>query len=170
MNKAAQTVQNMQKQQASGQMGDLANKADRLAGQQQDFEQQMRKDFGSGDADEKTAQQMANQQQAMRENYSQLLKDIQQATRSMTGSQPDVAKQLRDASGRAQQNDLEQRMQQAEQYIRQGMGQYAVLRDAMVTQGLNQLKDDLKKAQQTASSGRPGGDQGQQAQGGEQTG
>jgi hypothetical protein len=82
----------------------------------------------------------------------------------MTGSQPDVAKQLRDAAGHAQQNEIENRMQQSEQLIRQGMGSYAVMREAPVTQGLNQLKDDLKNAQQMAAAGGKNGDQGQQAQ------
>ena len=163
MRQANQTLQNMVKQQAGNQMGDLANKADKLAGQQQDFEQQMRKDFGAGEADQKTADKMANEDAAMREQYAQLLKDMQQATRTMTGSQPDVAKQLRDASGRAQQNEIDQRMQQNEQFIRQGMGQMAVMREAPVTMGLNQLRDDLKNAQQMAAAGRQGGDQGQQA-------
>jgi hypothetical protein len=168
MNQAAQTVQNMQKQQVGSKIGDLANKAEKLAGQQQDFEQQMRKNFGVADADEKTAAQMANQRAAMREEYSQIQKDLQQATRAVTGSQPDVAKQLRDAAGRAQQNEIEQRMQLSENYLRQGMGQFAVMREAPVTQGLNQLRDDLKNAQQAAAAaGNKGGDQGrQQAQDG----
>jgi hypothetical protein len=77
-----------------------------------------------------------------------------------------VAKQLRDAAGHAQQNEIENRMQQSEQMIRQGMGSYAVMREAPVTQGLNQLKDDLKNAQQMAAAGGKNGDQGQQAQAG----
>ena len=100
----------------------------------------------------------------MREEYAQLQKDMQQATRAMTSTQPDVAKQLRDAAGHAQQNEIENRMQQSESLIRQGMGSFAVMREAPVTQGLNQLKDDLKNAQQMAAAGNKGGDPTQQAQ------
>jgi hypothetical protein len=63
-----------------------------------------------------------------------------------------MAKQLRDAAGSAQQNEIANRMQQSEELIRQGMGSYALMRQAPITQGLNTLKDDLKNAQQALTT------------------
>jgi hypothetical protein len=43
-------------------------------------------------------------------------------------------------------------MEWAEAALRQGMGQYAVMREALTTNSLNQLRDDLKKAEAGASA------------------
>ncbi len=156
MKQANQALQNMQKQQASSQMGDLANKAERLANQQHDFERQMRKVLGTGaeKRDEKTAQQLASEEAALRDQFAQIQKGLSsRPTRAMSGSRPDVAKLLRDAAGHAQGADIDQRMQQTEQMIRYGQGQYAVMRQAPVTQGLNQLRDGSEE-RSTGTYGR----------------
>ena len=135
-------------QTANRQLTDLLNLAEQLAVEQQDFQLKLRQTFGSGEADEKVAAQMAQAQAAMEREYLQLQTMLQDSINSLSGSQPDAAKQLRDALGQAQQNDIEQRMRQSEQYLRQGMGAYSVIREAPVTQALIQLRQMLEGIQQ----------------------
>ena len=91
----------MRNQQNGSQMSDMANKAEQLAGHQQDFEQRMRRNFGQGQENPQVAQQMADEKKQMREQYEQLQKEMQQTSRSLTATQPDTAKKLRDAWARA---------------------------------------------------------------------
>ena len=74
LKQAGQTLQSMRQQQTGSEMGDLANKAEQLAGQQQDFEQRLRRNFGQGQGNQQTAQQMADEKQKMLDAYNQLQK------------------------------------------------------------------------------------------------
>ena len=92
---------------------------------------------------------MAQAQSSIQEQYLQLQKQLQDSINSLNTTQPAAAKQLRDALGQAQQNGVEQRMDQSEQLIRQGMGQYSVMREAPITQAMTQLRQILEGIQQT---------------------
>jgi hypothetical protein len=75
----------------------------------------------------------------------------------MAGAQNPVGSKLRDALGEAQQNELEMHMRQNAQFIRQGYGSSAWVRENSVTQGLNNLRDQLQQAQAAnQQSGKPG--------------
>ena len=162
----------MRNQQNGSEMADMANKAEQLAGQQQDFEQRLRRNFGQGQDNPQTAQQMADEKKQMHAAYDQLQKEMQQASRNLAGAQPDVSKKLRDAMGKSQQDEVGTRMDLTEQFLRQGMGQYAVMREAPVTRSLNELKDDLKKLEGEAGKQGPGAgdDKGATAAAGSQSG
>ncbi len=158
LKQAGQRLQSMRKQQNGSEIGDLANKAEQLAGQQQDFEQRLRRNFGQGQSNQQTAQQMADEKQRMLEQYNDLQKQMQQASRDVAGTQPGVSKDLRDAMGKSQQEEIATRMEFTEEALRRGLGQYAVMREAPVTQSLNELKEQLKKLEaESASQGATAG-------------
>ena len=69
------------------------------------------------------------------------------AARSMAGAQNPVGNKLREALGEAQQNELEMHMRQNAQFIRQGYGSSAWVRENSVSLGLNNLRDQLQQAQ-----------------------
>ncbi|HKD07430.1 MAG TPA: hypothetical protein VKB79_16125 [Bryobacteraceae bacterium] len=158
------TLQSMRSAQTGSEMSDIANKAEKLADQQQDFEQRLRQNFSQGEDNQQTAQRMADEKKQMHSAYDQLQKQMQTASRDLASSQTDVSKKLRDAIGKSQQDEIGNRMDFTEQALRQGMGQYAVMREAPVTRSLNELKDDLKQLEAMAGAhGAAGDDRGKVA-------
>ncbi|HVW85572.1 MAG TPA: hypothetical protein VHB50_12870, partial [Bryobacteraceae bacterium] len=150
LKQAQQMMQAMANARNGSEMSDIANKAERLADQQQDFEQRLRRNFSGGQDNQQTAQQMADEKRQMHNAYDQLQKEMQSASRGLAGAQPDLAKKLRDAMGKSQQDEVGNRMDFTEQALRQGLGQYAVMREAPVTRSLNELKDEMKKLEGAA--------------------
>ena len=59
-----------------------------------------------------------------------------------------------------QQADLSRDMQRNADWIRRGMGGYAVMSEATITQGINQLREQLKQVQQAMAPGQDGKDAG----------
>src|SRR5439155_8494075 len=91
--------------------------------------------------------------------FDELQKDMLKTSRNVAGAQPDLSKKLRDAMGKSQQGEVGTRMDLTEQFLRQGAGQYAVMREAPVTRSLNELKDDTKKLEaQAGQQGQGTGD------------
>ncbi len=157
LNEASQQLESLRHQQTGSELGDIANKAEQLAARQQEFEQALRRNFGQGAADPRIATQMAEEKQKMLDSYNQIQKDMQQAARDVGGTQPNVAKDLRDAMGKSQQAEVGTRMEWTMEALRRGLGQYAIMREAPITQALNELKDQLKKLEAAAGNGAPGG-------------
>ena len=58
---------------------------------------------------------------------------------------------MRDALGEFQQAEIERDMQRNAEWIRRGMGGYAVMSEATITQGVNELREQLKQVQQAVS-------------------
>jgi len=152
LKQSAQSLQAVRKQQNGSEIGDLANQAAQLAGQQQDFEQRLRRSFGQGQNNQQLSQQMAEEKQKMLDAYNNLQKGMQQAARDVSSTQPGISKELRDAMGRAQEAELGTRMEYTQEALRRNMGQYAVLQEAPVTKELNALRDQLKKLEGDAAS------------------
>ena len=152
LKQAEQTLEAMRHQQAGSEMGDMADKAAQLAAQQQDFEQRLRRNFGAGQGNQQTAQQMADEKQRMLDAWNQLQKQMQQAARDVAGTQPGVSKNLRDTMGKSQQEEIGTRMEWTEDALRRGLGQYAVMQEAPVTKSLNELRDELKKLEAESAS------------------
>ena len=80
-----------------------------------------------GQGNQQTAQQMADEKQQMLDAWNQLQKQMQQAARDVAGTQPGVSKNLRDAMGKSQQEEIGTRMEWTEDALRRGLGQYAVM-------------------------------------------
>ncbi len=152
------------RQDANSQLGDLSDRADKLAQQQHDFENRLRKQFGDAFADRDKnpqqptgtraqAEQMAAEKDRMRQDLERLEKDTQGAARQLSNSQPNAASRLRDGLSAIQQNEAKLRMQAQAQYLRNGQGAYVAPREAPITQALDQLSDNIKQAQQAMGNG-----------------
>ncbi len=156
---AEQALNGMRKQQASSQLGDLSEHAQRLAQQQRDFANRLRQAYGDAmsrdpqtrasmpPASPQQAQQFANEQEKMAGDVEQLEKDMQKAARDMGGTQPAASGKVREALSELQQNEAKSRMKASVPYIRQGQGGYMVSREAPITQTMDQVSEDLKQAQ-----------------------
>ena len=83
----------------------------------------------------------------MADKLKKLEQGMADTARSMAGAQNPVGNKLREALGEAQQNELEMHMRQSAQWIRQGYGSSAWVRENNVTLGLNNLRDQLQQAQ-----------------------
>jgi hypothetical protein len=160
LQEAQQTLSSLRRDQASAQIGDLAQRADQLFRQQQDMQNRMRRDYTSdaGPSDQE-AEQMADQKDKMAQDLAALERDTQNAARSTAGSQPGLSSKLRDALGNVQEDEVQRRLQMSAEWVRQGRGAYAVTSEAMSTLALGKLRDQLKDAQGLAEKGAENGQQ-----------
>ena len=101
---------------------------------------------------------MSQEKQREIDDLHQLEHGMQQAARGMQNTQPDAAKKLRDAIGELQQNELESRMRWTVDALNKGIGSYAVMREAPVTQALNQLKESLQSTEGVMKGSGQSGD------------
>ena len=175
LQEARDLLNGMQHQNSSQQLDDLAAQANQLAQQEADAQNRLRKMVGAGGNENPRfgAQGLQNQQEAERlagekNEMADKLKKLEQGmadtARSMAGAQNPAGNKLREALGDAQQNELEMHMRQNAQFIRQGYGSSAWVRENSVAQGLSNLRDQLQQAQaanqQAGKQGGPGGDNG----------
>ncbi|HUA86321.1 MAG TPA: hypothetical protein VMB85_20835 [Bryobacteraceae bacterium] len=150
----------MQQQQASSQLSDLAQRSQKLADQQRDFENRLRKAYGDdflnggpqrfsqqSGMSRQQASQMADEKDQMTREVGQLEQDMQKAARDMAGTQPRASAGVREALSEMQQNEAQGRMKYAADNIRRGLGGYMVPREAPITQTMDKVADDLKRAQ-----------------------
>jgi hypothetical protein len=155
----------MRKQQASSQLGELSDRADKLAAQQRDFSNRLRQTFGDqltqsgrlqpgqNPQTQRQAQQMADEKDKMATDVEQLEKDMQKAARDMVGTQPGASGRVREALSELQQNEAKLRMKYSATNIRRGLGGYMVPREAPITETMDKVAEDLKAAQNALKDG-----------------
>jgi hypothetical protein len=161
LKEAGQLIAGMKGQQAAGQVDDVARQAGDLARQQQEFEGQMRRTFASERSpDRQQAGQLADAQEKELAGLKKLEQDMQDAARDLQSTERQASARMRDALGNMQQRELTRDMQRNSEWIRRGLGAYAVMSESEITAGLNQLRDELQKVQQALGAGRnkPGAD------------
>ncbi|MCU1258425.1 MAG: hypothetical protein JWO80_1310 [Bryobacterales bacterium] len=167
LKEARDMLSSIRKQETGSQLDNLNREADKLASQQEDFASRLRKNFGSGEGNDPSgkqgiASQMSQEKQQESEALARLQQEMQKAARDLAQSQPEVSRKLRDALGEMQQMDLQTSMNWSAEAIRRGMGAYAVMREAPVTQALNQTREQIRQAQEAFDKnkgGAAGGDQ-----------
>ena len=166
LKEAREMLAGMRKQQAGDEIDEIAQKAVKLAQQQQDFSERLRKNFaGEGQGQQgsqQTAEKMAQEKQQMSADVQRLEQEMQRAARDLANTQGQASAKLREALATMQQNELQTRMKLVEAYLRRGLGSYAVMREAPITQGLNQLKEQIRDAQAALDHGAQAGQKGQQ--------
>src|SRR5579875_249989 len=165
---AQQALSSLRQQQSGSKVDDLTRQADDLAQRQQNFEGQLRRAvtggqsgqgqqesrsglFGRQGQDRMTPQQeqeLYDQRSKETQDLKRLEQQIQNAVRELAGSDPKASGKLREALGQMQQQELPRDMQRNGEYIRRGLGEYAVLSESMITQGINNLRDQLHGVQQ----------------------
>jgi len=94
----------------------------------------------------------------------QLEKDMQKVARDLAGNQPGASARVRDGLSDLQQNEAKLRMKYSANWIRQGQGGFMVPREAPITEALDKVSEDLKKAQSAMNNGSQNGAQGDKAQ------
>ena len=155
LKEAQQTLSGLRSQEAGGQVDDLARQAEELASRQQGFEGQMRRTYGpqSKGVTREQAEQLAGQKEGEIKDLKQLEQDMQNAVRDLMSTERKTSSKLREALSDMQQAELARDMQRNADWIRRGMGDYAVMSESMITQGLNELRDQLKQVQQSMAAG-----------------
>jgi hypothetical protein len=162
LKEAQQTLSGLRSKEAGSQVDNLARQAEELASRQQDFEGQMRRAYGpqAKDLTRQQAEQLAGQRDGEVKDLKQLEQQMQNAVRDLMATEPKTSSKLRQALGDMQQAELPRDMQRNANWIRQGMGELGVMSESMITQGLNQLRDQLKQVQQSMAAdgkdGKPG--------------
>jgi hypothetical protein len=162
---AEKLLNGMRRQESSSQLSDLAERAEKLAGQQRDFANRLRKEFGSqafqngpgaGAERQQLAEQMASEKEKLADQVDRLETDMKKAARDLASTQPDASARVRDGLSEIQQNEAKRRMAAAANFIRRGQGGMMVAGEAPVTQALDKATDDLKQAQKALKNGAQG--------------
>jgi len=99
------------------------------------------------------AEQLARQRDDEVAELKKLEAGMQSAARDLQSTQRQASTKVREALGEMQQMELGRDMERNAQWIRRGMGQYAVMSESQITAGLNEVRDQLKQAQQAMGKG-----------------
>ena len=149
---------------AQTQVDDLASRASRLNREQQDYVNELRKLYDPTRGEQARAGRQESQALAERRDKAlaeleRLERDLQDAARNLAGTQRGASSRLREALGGLQEEEIRQRIRYNSELVRRGLGAYSVMREAPVTQALQQLDDRLRDARAALdrdSQGRPG--------------
>jgi len=165
LREAMEALGGLRQQQASEQLQELAGRAQQLAQQQRELAEQLRQLYQGHKALGGTGEQspgprpeelvrLAEEKRRLAEELARLERAMQEAARDLAAGEPKAAAKLREALGEMQQNELALRMKSLADWIRRGLGPYAWLREAPVTQGLERLSDQLRQAREALGQGQ----------------
>lgn len=165
LRQARDVLGGIERQQTGERVAGLARRAEQLAAGQRDFAERLRQRFGSRDARGtwEEAARMADEKQRMATELEALQRDLEESVRAAAGSQRAAAARLREALGDLQRMELATRMRYNAELIRRGWGAAAVMREAPVTAGLEQLREQLREAQAAMERSAPSGEDLQRA-------
>lgn len=161
------------REQTSGQLGELADRTQKLAAEQRAFNEKLKRQFGQAQTREQMDQQaqrttpqqnaqMADEKTRIMKDFQDLERDLQAAARSMQGAQRGASNKLRESLGELQQEELGVKMKFMSEWLRRGLGAYAWNREQTVTNALDKLAEGVsdaarrggENAQQSAQTGR----------------
>jgi len=136
LNDARNLLGGMRREDTSSQLGALSQRADQLAQQQRAFENELKQRFANGQGQNpQTGQPMglsreqnnrlAEEKMRIMNEYQNLEKDLQSASRGMGGTQRAASNKLRQALGEVQQEELGLKMKFMSEWLRRGLGGYA---------------------------------------------
>ncbi|MEB2362903.1 MAG: hypothetical protein HUU41_14480 [Bryobacteraceae bacterium] len=154
LQEARDALGGMRRQQASGQLDDLSQRAGELASRQRNFADKLRQMYGREQgqglrpgASRQDVERLADEKQGMLSELQRLERDMKDSVRDLAGTERAASSKLREALGDMQQSELGLRMKFQSEYIRRGLGAYAWMREQTITQGLDRLTDQVKEAQ-----------------------
>src|SRR6202035_568282 len=154
--------------EATDRVGSMAREADRLAGEEKDQADRVKKlkerapSATPSTADRATAdrattardiQQLAPDRQRMADDLSKLEQNIRNAARELDSGQRAASDKLRGALEGMDQADLETRLQRTADWLRGGIDPNGNGTEAQIASGLQRLSDDLHQAQQALVAG-----------------
>ena len=162
LKEAREMLAGMREQQAAASVDDLARQAEALAGRQQESNAKMRRAFGAGQqegqgATPQQAEELAREKEQLADDYQKLEQDMGSVARDSQAANRQLSTKLRDALGQVQQNEINNRLRLSADYLRTGKGTAAAMRDAVTTQALNNLRDQLRDIQKSVGNGQQGG-------------
>ena len=172
LNEARNLLGGLRRQESSDQLSGIAGGAQELAEQQRSLSNRLRQLYGGQSSagapslrqpgvSRQETEQLASERKQMADDLAALERRMQEAVRDLAATQREAASKLREALGQMQQDELGLRLKYSADWIRRGLGAYAYLREAPVTEGLNRLADQVRQAQQAldkdAAPGRQSG-------------
>ena len=170
LKEARDLLAGLRQQQAAGSVDDLARQAEAIASRQQESNAKMRRAFGAPGqqqaqgATREQAEELAREKEQLANDYQRLEADMGTAARNTTATNRPLSSKLRETLGQVQQNEINNRLRLSADYLRTGKGTAAAMRDAVTTQALNNLRDQLREIQKSVGSGQQGvGDKDRQA-------
>jgi len=176
---ARDMLSRMREQENGDAMSNIVREANRIAQQQEAFGHKMQQQFGAGAPDpfanqggfrrrrgpesvedlpdlgtaNQSQKQLADEHEKMANDVQRLEQQIQGAVRDMMGTNRDAANKLRQALGNEQQEEVPNKLKGIAGMLNRGLGPYAVMREAPVTQALNNLRDQVQQVQSALNQG-----------------
>lgn len=161
LKEAQQMLGGLRQEQTSNQLSDLARRAEKLAEDQRNFSEGLRRRFGAAQTREQQeraamgqsreeARRLAEEKARIKEDYERLERDLQSAARGMSGSQRNASSKLREAVGQAQQEELSLKMKYMTEWLNRGYAPFTWNREQPVTQALNRLAEQVREAERAA--------------------
>jgi hypothetical protein len=161
LQEASNLLSGLQQREAGQQMDSMAREADRLQKEEQDEEARSRQMFSHGNTADGLNQsqeqsKLADDRQQTADALGRLERQMQEAARSLGGTQPSSASKLREALGGMETSDLQNRLKKSADWIRRGIDPTAndngerlkSLGDNSIAGGMQRLDDQLRQAQQ----------------------
>ena len=168
LTEAQKMLSGMRQQQSGAQVSDLARRGERLAEQQQEFFNKVRKEYGDqartnmmDPAARQKAEQLGAEKEGIQREVQRMEKDLQNAAREVAGTDRGTSSKLRKALSDLQGKEVSRNMGMNAEAIKKGLGGYTVMREAVQSQAMNELRDTLKDAESSLNrgGGKPGDDQ-----------
>jgi hypothetical protein len=170
LKEARDLLAGLRQQQAGASLDDLARQADDIANRQQESNAKLRRAFGAPGqpqaqgATRQQTEELAREKEQLANDYQRLESQMGTVARDTQATNRQLSSKLRDALGQVQQNEINNRLRWTTDHLRREDGAVATMRDAVTTQALNNLRDQLHEIQKSVGSGQQGaGDKDRQA-------
>ena len=162
LREASALLGGVQSQEATSRLGSMSREADRLAGEEKEQADRVKrlKERPSGSQSTQAAQataqevqQLAKDRQRMADDVSTIEQNMRNAARELDATQRAASDKLRAALEGMDQADLETRIQRTADWLRTGIDPTANGTEAQIASGLQKLSDQLHQAQQALVAG-----------------
>jgi hypothetical protein len=100
--------------------------------------------------------EMAAEKRQLQSEVQALEQDARNTAQQIAGEQPGTAEQLREAIDKLREMKIETRIAMAAAYIERGGAMYVVGSESAVTEGLRELREDMRRAESMAGDGANG--------------
>ncbi len=149
-------------------VGELTNRADDLFETQSALEDRLQEAIrgvliGSNDMDRLDSgltldeeYEIAEEKRRLQAELQELEQDARNTARILDDAEPRAAEEIRGALDEVREMELDTRLAVAAAYIEQGEAIYIAGSESAVTQGLRELRDDLRRAENLAAQGAVG--------------
>ncbi len=165
---ARDALAGLRQEQTSASVDDLARRTDEMARRQQESNEKLRQAFGSAGqqpgegATRQQIENLAREKEQMASDFQRLESDMGKAVRDTQATNRQLSNKLRETLAQLSQNEINNRMRLTADFLRRGQGGVAAMRDAVTTQALNQLRDQMHEIQKSVGTGQ-GDDKDRQA-------